>query len=205
MSGRLRVIAAALLLAAAGPAPDQPPAEPSRDALIGYHVIPAAGEPIDVRLSVRAGRNTLRLDLPDQTYLIADPITESLVMVVPLQRATISLPWASGPHALFSVGDDGARYARKGEASIAGQRCTVWDEVKDGVHSASCVTKDGIVLRRQSPVPPGMPLGTPPGKAPGKANVIEAFAIRYQALPPEDYLVPLDFDRLGSAPQGPEP
>ena len=191
--------ALAALLATTGPAPaqlvqpapaapaatDRPQLLPSRDAVLGYRLAPGAGETIDVRVSLQAGGAALRIDLPDHSYMVATPPNKQLVLVVPLEQTAMDLPWADGPQPLFLL-DPRMRFTRKGEATVAGQRCTIWDTVLDRVRSTVCVTADGIVLRSQSQ------------DAAGRRNLIEAFILRYQALVESDFAIPAEFERLSA-------
>lgn len=184
----------ALLCLAAAPAPqpaqapDRPPAQPTRDAIVGYHLAPATGEPIDVRVMLRSGGRAMRVDLPDTSFILVQPLTRQLVMVVPLERTALDLPWSDGPQPLFLV-DDAKRYTRKADATIAGQRCTMWEAVADKARSSLCVTTDGVILRHISFDPIG------------RRNLVEAFAIRFEEAAEVDFEVPPGFDRLVGAPQ----
>lgn len=186
---RSGLLVAILFLAAAGPAPapaagpDRPVIPPTRDAILGYNLQPGAGEAIRARVSIQAGAKTLRLDLPDLTYMIATPATHSLIMVVPLERTTVDLPWSDGPQTLFLL-DDTARYARKGESTVAGQRCTVFDVQQDTKASAVCVSPEGLVLRHQST------------DANGRRNLVEAYAVQLGGTTDAEFKLPAGFDRL---------
>ena len=188
----LRAALAALLLTAAAPppapGPDRPVLAPTRDAVVGYHLAPAAGEAINVRVSLQAGGGNLRLDLPDHSFMVASPPSRQLVLVVPLEQTAMELPWSDGPQGLFLL-DDRMRFTRKGEATVAGQRCTQWDAVLDRTRNSICVSADGVVLRSQSQ------------DASGRRNLIEAFAVRYQALVESDFAVPAGFERMAAMPK----
>ena len=184
-----RLASVLLLLAALAPqaaraqfvhvqaAPATPALVPTRDAVLGYHLSPATGEAIDVRVALRAGGKALRMDLPDHTYMLAVMATRSLTLVVPLERTALELPWTDGPQPLFTL-DDKARYTKKGDATIAGQKCTNWDSIGERGRATVCVTPDGVILRSTSV------------DAMGRRNLVEAFAIRYEALADSDFLVP---------------
>ncbi len=169
-----------VLLAAAGAGPDRPPAAPTRDAEIGYHLRPASGEAIDVRVQLKAAGTVFRVDLPDTSYLVGTPANRSLTMVVPLERTVLVIGWDEGPQPLFTL-DEGARFTRRGEAVIAGQRCTLWDALVDGVAHALCVSPDGLVLRNQFQ------------DKQGRRNLVEAFSVRFDALTDADFAVPADY------------
>ncbi len=186
----MKLLLALLLLPALAlaQAPERPALNPTRDAVVGYHLAPATGESIDVRVAFRSGGRALRVDLPDQSYMLAAPPSRTLVMVVPLERTALDLPWADGPQSLFLL-DEKMRFTKKAEATVAGQRCTLWDTVLDRARSTVCVTADGIVLRSTSLDPLG------------RRNLIEAFAIRFDTLPDADFSVPGAFERLLSTPR----
>lgn len=202
------LVAAALAVGAAGPsrlgtapshaptpamAPGSPAAAPARDGVVAYHLAPAGGAAFDVVMLVRAGAKALRIELPDQSYMLATPATRSLVLVVPSARTVAVLPWEEGPQPLFLV-DTRMKFARHGASTIAGQRCTNWEAAHEPGHNMLCVTDDGLVLRNQFQ------------DAQGKRSLVEAFAVKYDAMDPGDFEVPAGFDRLDSGPQpGPGP
>ena len=184
----------AVLLAAAGPAPvppvpssytgpDRPAIPPTRDAVLGYRLQPGAGESIRARVSLQAGAKMLRLDLPDLTYMLATPATHSLVMVVPLERTTVDLPWSDGPQMLFLL-DDAARYTRKGDSTVAGQRCTVFDVQQEARQATVCVSPEGLVLRHQST------------DDTGRRNLVEAYAVQLGGTTDAEFKLPAGFERL---------
>ncbi len=185
------LIAAALLAGAAGPvtAPagtagsERPLTPPSRDAVLGYHMRPATGEAIDVRVLVRAGGTGLRVDLPDTSYVLVAFQTKEVALVVPLEQTAAEMHWAEGPQALFTL-DERARYTRRAEMTVAGQRCTQWDSEIDRERHTLCVTPDGLVLRNQFQDPQG------------RRNLVEAFAVRYESLADADFQVPKGFERI---------
>ena len=180
----------ALTLAAAGPPPlDHPPAAPTRDAILAYHVTSAA-DAFDIGVVVRGGGGAIRVDLPDHSYMLATPSNRTLIMVVPTQGTAIDLPWADGPQSLFLL-DSRMTFARKGEATVAGLRCNLWDATLGGTHSTMCITPDGLILRSAGQDPQG------------RRNLIEAVAVRYQSLPVEDFAIPPGFDRLSASPAAP--
>ena len=182
------LITAALFLGAAGPAPDRPMPDrpaipPTRDAILGYHLRPATGEAIDVRVLIRAGGKALRVDLPDTSYVLVQPANKAVALVVPLEQTAAEMYWNEGPQALFTL-DDRAKYTRRAEQTVAGQRCTQWDSQLDQERHTLCVTNDGLVLRNQFQDPQG------------RRNLVEAFAVRYEALPESDFRVPPGFERI---------
>lgn len=190
---RMLCLAAALLLRAAIPAlaadapvaaaPDRPPIPSTRNAVLGYHIRPGAGEEINVRVSLLPDGRAMRVDLPDFTFMLADPAHRSVVMVVPAERMVVNLAWSEGPQVLFLL-DDGASYTRKAEATVAGQRCTTWDVKLDRALNTVCVTPEGLVLRNQST------------DAAGRRNLVEAYAVQYGKATDAEFQVPPGYERL---------
>ncbi len=183
-----------LPLGAATPPPAAPAAPPAtltllpmRDTVVAYHLAPSRGEAIDVLVTYRAGGRALRMDLPDHTYMIATPSTRSLVLVVPLERTAADLSWSEGPQPLF-LPDPHMGFTRKGEATVAGQRCTQWEALKEPSRNAICVTPDGVMLRNQFL------------DGQGRRSVVEALGVKQVAAAEVDFVVPLDFERLRAAP-----
>lgn len=177
------LLTAALLLGAAGPAPERPAIPPTRDAILGYHMRPATGEAIDVRVLIRAGGRAMRVDLPDTSYVLVQPATKGIALVVPLERTAAEMYWNEGPQALFTL-DDRAKYTRRAEQTVAGQRCTQWESQLEQERHTLCVTTDGLVLRNQFQDPQG------------RRNLVEAFALRYETLLDADFQVPPGFDKI---------
>jgi hypothetical protein len=148
---------------------------------------PATGEAIDVRVELKAGGTAFRVDLPDSNYLIGVPSSQSLTMVAPLERTLVGILWQNGPQALFTV-DEAARFTRRSDATVAGQRCTLWDAVIDGVTHLLCITPDGLVLRNQFQ------------DRQGRRNLVEAFSVRFEALVDADFAIPEGFDPIVPSP-----
>ena len=171
------------MAAAPAPAPDRPVLAPQRDVILGYHLAPASGEPIDVRVALRAGGKAIRVDLPDTSYLLLFPPVHEVTMIVPLQRTTADLNWEEGPAALFLL-DDRMTFTRKGESTVAGRKCTQWDAVLEQDRHLVCITPDGIMLRNQSQ------------DAKGRRNLVEAFAVRSEKVPDAAFELPPTFERI---------
>ncbi len=171
---------------------ERPPVVPGRDALVAYHLSPATGEAIDVLVSFRAGGSALRLDLPDASWIVASPPTKGVLLMVPQDLTATELPWAEGPQPLFIL-DERGRFTKRAEATLAGQRCTVWESVNDPSKRTLCITKEGVILRHQFQ------------DGQGRRNLVEAFAVRFEAVPDAAFAVPAGYDRLSAmqaAPQG---
>ncbi len=187
---RLMMLLALPLLAAAAPA-DHPVMLPVHDALVAYHLDPAGGEAIDLRVAYQAGAKQVRFNLPDTAYILVTPATQSVLMVVPLQRTTAELPWAAGPQSLFLL-DDHAHFTRKNETTVAGQKCTQWDMVLEQDRRTVCVTADGLVLRNQS------------FNAQGRRSLVEATIVRVEPVPSELFAIPAGFEKMSPASSPPQ-
>lgn len=163
--------------------PERPPFVAARDAVLGFHLAPATGEQIDVRVTIRANNRGIRMDLPDQTYVVGLPASRTVFLVAPLYQTIADIPWESGPVPLFTV-DDRMKFTRKGDATVGGLRCTQWEATLEKARNLLCVTADGLVLRNQF----NDPLG--------RRNLIEAFVVRFQPAADIDFEPPVGFERL---------
>ena len=151
--------------------------------MLGYHLAPASGEPIDVRVTLRAGGKALRVDLPDTSYVLAFPPVQEVTMVVPLDRTTADLRWGEGPQALFLL-DDRMKFTRRTDLTVAGQKCMQWDAMTEQDRHLICVTADGVLLRNQWQ------------DARGRRNLVEAFAVRYENVDNTAFELPAGFERI---------
>lgn len=156
---------------------------PAHDALVAYHMAPATGEAIDLRVAYLAGGKQIRFNLPDLSYILVSPGKQAVVMVVPLESTYAEMPWDAGPQSLFLL-DDRAHFTRKGDMTVAGQKCTQWDMVQEQDKHTVCVTADGLVLRNQSSDPQG------------RRNLVEATIVRAEPVPPELFVVPKGFEEI---------
>ncbi len=183
---RLAIILATCFLAAAPVAaapPDRPSLFPVHDALVAYQMVPAVGEKIDLRVAYLAGGKEIRFNLPDTSYILVTPSKRSVLMVVPLEGTLADLPWAAGPQSLFLL-DEHAHFVRKGETTVAGQKCTQWDMTLEQDRRAVCVTVDGLVLRNQ---------GTDPQ---GRKSLVEATIVRTEPVPAELFVIPSGYEKI---------
>ena len=105
----------------------------------------------------------------------------------PFPRTTPALDGAAGPQDLFLL-NDRMKFTRKNDLTIAGQKCTQWDAVDDQDKRTVCVTADGLVLRNQSQDPHG------------RRNLVEAIAVRYDAVPDVAFQLPPGFERIVPGP-----
>ncbi len=184
---RPAILLAACLLVATAPLaaapPERPVLLPGHDALVAYHMEPANGEAIDLRVAYLAGAKEIRFNLPDTSYILVTPAKHSVMMVVPLQNTLAELPYAAGPQSLFLL-DEHAHFTRKGEMTVAGQKCTQWDMVLDQDRRTVCITADGLLLRN---------LATDPQ---GRKSLVEATIVRIEPVPPELFVIPADYEKI---------
>ena len=177
------ILPAAAIVAGAGPAPAHPAMVPAHDALVAYHLASATGEPIDLRVAYLAGGKHIRFNLPDLSYILVTPAQQAVEMVVPLESTYADMPWETGPQSLFVL-DERAHFIRKGDLTVAGQKCTQWDVVQEQDKHTVCVTADGLVLRNQSSDPQG------------RRNLVEATIVRTEPVPPDLFVVPKEFEKI---------
>ncbi len=186
MNRRAILFAASMLVAAAPLAaapPDRPVLLPGHDALVAYRMEPASGEPIDLRVAYLAGAKEVRFNLPDTSYILVTPAKASVMMVVPLQGTLAELPYAAGPQSLFLL-DEHARFTRKGEMTVAGQKCTQWDMVLDQDRRTVCITPDGLLLRNYATDPQG------------RKSLVEATVVRVEPVPAELFVIPAGYEKI---------
>ncbi|MBN8928124.1 MAG: hypothetical protein J0H19_16055, partial [Rhodospirillales bacterium] len=189
-----RALAAALAvapLAAFSPAAhaDAPPRiQPTRDVTVTYRVlsdttIPAGmPRPTSLRISFAAGGTRVRVEPGNgPMYLLLDRTAQRLTIVIPPQHSLMDLPYdpSRDPQRLATD----ARFTRRGEATVAGLRCTEWDvRTRDGTGSA-CLTADGVLLRGS-------------GAVSQQHGGIEATEVSYAPIPADALTPPQGFQRL---------
>lgn len=143
------VAALAVLLAASAPATAQqrPAFPPSRDVAVTYEArVSGADAPHAFVLRASAAAGRLRLDGELPGYVLVDLKARHASIVMQQLGMMLDAPPNAGLEQAFVL-QDGRNFTRKGTATIAGVRCTVWDIVADAASGTACVTADGAVLR----------------------------------------------------------
>ena len=194
-------LAAAILPARAAPPPqaaaqpgpgqqDHPPLLPKREASVLYRVTTSNGPPTEVRITSQPNGAAMRIDMPDHTYMLLDPVRKTMAMVAPTELMVMDLPWQPEAQEQFLL-NSRMRFTRRGPETVAGVRCTAWDVVLDGNRGTVCVTDDGVLLRSVTFDPRG------------RRNMIEAVSVSMTPAAPADYLPPEGFDHMdGPGPGG---
>ncbi len=209
MRGKVAAAAAALLTAGAGfaaaappatpaaatPSPrpagaDRPPLLPTRESSVLYRISASGGPPADVRVTLQASGGAMRLDLPDQTYLLVHPAEKRMAMVVPTELMVMDLPLQPGLQDQFLL-NSRMRFSRRGPETVAGIRCTAWDVVADGGRGIMWITDEGVVLKSVSLDPQG------------RRNLIEAISVSYTPASASEYEPPAGFDHMAGPAAGP--
>ena len=179
--------------AAATPAPrpatpERPPLAPTREASVLYRIGASNGPPSEVRVTIKARGEMLRMDMPDNTYILVNPAEQRLALVVPGDLMVLDLPWQPGLQDQFLLSPR-MRFNKRGPDTVAGIRCTGWDMVLDNSRAILWITDDGVLLRSVSL------------DAQGRRNLIEAVSVSYTPAPASDFLPPPDFEHMA----GPSP
>lgn len=195
---------ALLLLVAAGPAPsgpakappvtppaaagpERPQLTPTREASVLYRIASSPTESYEIRITSLAGNSRRRIDLPDKTYMLINPVAEQLQMVSPFEGTVMNVPWSSGLGLQFTL-DPSMKFSRKGTATIAGLRCTTYGVSTAVTSGEACVTDDGVMLR------------TLAQNNRGQRTAVEAISVSYTPAPDTDYVPPASFERVSPRP-----
>lgn len=189
-----RALAAALMAAplAALPATANADApsriQPTRDVTVTYRVLsdtttPAGmPRPTSLRISFAAGGTRVRVEPGNgPMYLLLDRSAQRLTIVMPPQHSLMDLPYDPSRDPQRLAAD--ARFTRRGEATVAGLRCTEWDvRTRDGTGTA-CLTTDGVLLRGS-------------GAVSQHHGGIEATEVSYAPIPADALTPPPGFQRV---------
>jgi len=165
----------------------QPTTTPTRDVDITYRLTAAAGAAAAeqrVRWQVATGRQ--RIDPPTPgLHIIVDARTHRLASVRDAERLALEIDAAG----IEPMGGGAAHYLRRGDDSVAGIACAVWQA--DGAKAAPllCFTGDGVLLR----------------VAAAGRIVIEAVHVTYAPSDPADFDIPADYRRIVRAQAAPAP
>ncbi len=190
----LAALVAANPAAAQAPAnaPDRPLMMPTREASVLYRMTKAGTVPVEVRITTRAGGTPMRVDMPDNTYMLVDQTARSMAMVVPSEQMVMELPFKDGAQAQFQL-NERMRFTRKGADTVATVHCTTWDVVVDKARGVLCISDDGILLRSSGQ------------DEAGQRSLIEAVSVSFALAPTSDFVPPADFDHMVATPNGPAP
>ncbi len=143
-------LAAALLAAGvsgAAAAQERPAVLPTHDVTIDYRIDSTAALPVrEIRVAAQAGAARIRLEQSNNLVLLVDRARRRAVMLLPAQRAALTLPWPRQVQQGFDLLAH-ARFTRRGEGIQAGLACTVYDVTAESTRLTACLTGDGVALR----------------------------------------------------------
>jgi hypothetical protein len=140
-------------------------------------------------VAITAGGQLMRIEGLDQPggaggYLIIDRRSQRMVMVVPKEKHYLELPASD----VFSRGfllNAAMGFTRRGNETVAGLPCTVWEISARSGGGTACITDDGVLLR---------------GRGQRGAQAIEATRVAYGPQPATLFKPPADFTRLDVPP-----
>lgn len=146
-------IAAAMVLAAPGPARADSPAQtqPTRDVDITYRadVADAPGTALLQRLRFSAALRRERLDMPTSGHwMLLDLGRNTLTLVRESEHSAMTGP--AGSAAAGPAPQQGQHWQRGADIIIAGAACTLWaiaDDAPGRIGTEFCLTADGAMLR----------------------------------------------------------
>ena len=150
--------------------------------------------PLSVEKGGRTCNNSLRIDPPNgQGYMLIDPDSSRVTVVMPAQRVYTALPGGGGMVQMPVPGQ--GSYKKTGTDTIAGLSCTVYDASGTGHDGQVCLTADGVLLR-------GVTMEN------GARQTMEAVKVTYAPQPASLFEPPADFMKLdipavGGAPMFP--
>ena len=186
----LGAIGMALVSSGAALAQERPQVAPTRDVLVTYRATapaPAqAGRPAppaqSLRVATTQGGRLMRIEGMGAggAYVIVDRTTQRMVMVMPQDRRYMEMP-ANDAFARGFVLNDAMTFVKRGDETVAGLRCTVWEVTSREGAGTACVTGDGVLLR---------------GRGNDGKGGIEATAVKYGAQPAALFKPPANFSKV---------
>jgi hypothetical protein len=177
-----------LFMVALAAAPDRPPLVPTRDAAVTYRIL-TDGPPRELHVHEQSATGMVRFEVQGQGgFALMNLRTGQVVLVVPQQHAYLDMPpgAASGPRQFLL--DPGMKFTRTGNATIAGNDCTLWKVDGPEGPGTVCVTAEGVILRAS---------GTS-GQA-GAHGGLEAISVSYLPQPAELFTYPADYHQMDVA------
>ena len=187
---RRAAVAAALLTAwplatAAASENAAPPAMPTVDATVRYHVAPAGGTPEDVTVSFRGDGRFVRIDgPPGRGATILDRDGRTITVVVPDPHVFMVVPTKGPITDPFMLGA-GMGYSRTGtRETIAGTVCDDWRVATGKGDATACVTPSGILLAANGV------------DGAGARGSLAATAVSVAPIPPDRFAPPPGYRRI---------
>jgi hypothetical protein len=149
--------------------PARPPAHPTRDVDVTYHVGDGR-RLLTERMRWQATTQRQRVDPPTAGLFVVIDYRAGRMQTVRLADRLV-LDMAAPPTAE-------GQYARQGEDQVAGLACTNWESTaSDGRRTVACITADGVMLRATT----------------GGQVLLEAVAVDYAPQDPALFAAPDGF------------
>ena len=177
-----------LLLATPALAQAPPRVLPAHDVSLVYRVEGAAteaipgGVPSALRVRWSAGTQRLRVEAEGRPQtLLVDLGASSVELLDPGLRTAMSLP--VNPGDLQPLRLEGAHFARRGRATVAGLGCTEYDVQSSRGHGTVCFPDDGVALRAS-------------GELRGRRGSCTATSVSFDSVPGQAFAVPPGYVQL---------
>ncbi|RVT98758.1 hypothetical protein EOD42_01205 [Rhodovarius crocodyli] len=136
-----------MMAAAPAMAQDRPASMfPTRDVTITYR-INSDGPVSQTTMAFQSSTRSMRMDMGQQGYLVADQRAGSGFMVMPQQRMIMDMPTSQNPAARIGRESATARFTREGSDRVANTPCTNWRIEDQGQSARACISNDGLTLR----------------------------------------------------------
>ena len=160
---------------------------PTRDVTVTYNVRPRDHAPLDVRVSIAAGGERLRItaeNLP--TAFLVDRRAHVATVLLPMLKmfTTVKI----GDYDPRDTVLRGAQFVRGGREVVAGRMCTDWTAQSPKGRARACITEDGVILRGEAE------------DRHGELGSVLASTVQYGGLSPEIFERPAGFSNAGSLP-----
>jgi hypothetical protein len=162
------------VLAGAPARAQQPALSPTRDVDITYRLAgPDGAVPAEqrVRWDVAGGRQ--RIDTPTQgLHIVVDSHTHHLASVRDAEKLVLEFDQSGLPPP--------GTYAKRGDATVAGLACTIWQLADAASSPELCLTDDGVLLRVEA----------------GGRVAAEATRVVFGPSDPANFTIPLDYRHI---------
>jgi hypothetical protein len=162
---------------------------PTRDVTVTYSVHPRDHAPLEVRVSIEAGGEKLRItaeDLP--TAFLVNRRDHLATILLPMLKmfTTVKIGNVDPEQTVLR----NAQFERHGRETVAGRGCTDWTASSNDGQASACITDDGVILRGQA------------ADRHGELGTVLASTVQYGELSPELFERPAGFSDAGPLPIG---
>jgi hypothetical protein len=164
-------------------AEERPQFVPTRDVDVIYEVTRSGEQIASERVRWLASEHVERIDGPQKSITIIDQKANEVML---LNYSTRTFSQTEGASAWpIAPPDEFAEVRRRGEAVVAGLRCTEWSWSDDAGARVACLSANGVVLRL---IVEGGPR-------------LEARSVSYAAQDPEIFMIPPGYAPAVMAPE----